>query len=43
VERIADVAIAEFERIDTWIDNAGISICGNLDEVSLEDQRRSST
>jgi short-subunit dehydrogenase len=40
VEQIADVAIAEFGRIDTWINNAGISIYGNLDEVSLEDQRR---
>lgn len=40
VERIADVAIAEFGRIDTWVNNAGISIYGKLDEVSVDDQRR---
>jgi short-subunit dehydrogenase len=40
VEQIADVAIAEFGRIDTWVNNAGISIYGRVDEVSLEDQRR---
>jgi short-subunit dehydrogenase len=40
VERIAGVAIAEFGRIDTWVNNAGISIYGRVDEVSLDDQRR---
>jgi short-subunit dehydrogenase len=40
VEQIADVAIAEFGRIDTWVNNAGISIYGRAEEVSLEDQHR---
>lgn len=40
LERVADVAIREFGRIDTWVNNAGISIYGRLDEVSLADQRR---
>jgi short-subunit dehydrogenase len=40
VERIAEVAMREFGRIDTWVNNAGISIYGRLDEVDLEDQRR---
>lgn len=40
VERIANVALAEFGRIDTWVNNAGISIYGRLDEVNLDDQRR---
>jgi short-subunit dehydrogenase len=40
VERVAEVAMREFGRIDTWVNNAGISIYGRLDEVSLADQRR---
>ncbi|HSU39797.1 MAG TPA: SDR family oxidoreductase [Polyangiaceae bacterium] len=40
LERVADVALREFGRIDTWVNNAGISIYGRLDEVALEDQRR---
>ena len=40
VERIAEAAIERFGRIDTWINNAGISVYGRLDEVSDEDSRR---
>jgi short-subunit dehydrogenase len=40
VEHVADVAIREYGRIDTWVNNAGVSIYGRLDEVSLADQRR---
>jgi short-subunit dehydrogenase len=40
VERIADAAISQFGRIDTWINNAGVSIYGRIDEVSEEDNRR---
>lgn len=40
VRRIADVAIARFGGFDTWINNAGISIYGKVEEVSIEDQRR---
>lgn len=40
VERIAEAAISRFGRIDTWINNAGVSIYGRLDEVSDEDNRR---
>ncbi len=40
VERVAEVAIAEFGRIDTWVNNAGVSIYGRLDEVSEDDSRR---
>ena len=32
--------IARFGRIDTWINNAGISIFGRLEEVAEEDSRR---
>ena len=40
VERIAQAAIAGFGRIDTWINNAGSTIYGRVDEVSEDDSRR---
>jgi short-subunit dehydrogenase len=40
VEAIAAAALARFGRIDTWVNNAGVSIYGRLDEVSVEDSRR---
>ncbi|SDA19882.1 Short-chain dehydrogenase [Nitrosospira sp. Nsp18] len=36
----AQEAIHCFNRIDTWINNAGVSIYGRLDEVSEADSRR---
>ena len=40
VERIASTAIERFGRIDTWVNNAGVSIYGRLDEVSDQDSQR---
>jgi short-subunit dehydrogenase len=40
MQKIAAAAIAEFGRIDTWVNNAGVSIYGRLDEVSEKDSRR---
>ncbi|HKQ48260.1 MAG TPA: SDR family oxidoreductase [Phycisphaerae bacterium] len=40
VENLANTTIDHFGRIDTWINNAGTSIYGRLDEVSEEDSRR---
>jgi short-subunit dehydrogenase len=40
LERVADLAVAEFGRIDTWVNNAGVGLYGRLEEVTLEDQRR---
>jgi NADP-dependent 3-hydroxy acid dehydrogenase YdfG len=40
VEQIASAAMARFGRIDTWVNNAGVSIYGRLDEVAEEDARR---
>jgi short-subunit dehydrogenase len=40
VERAAEVAIGRFGRIDTWVNDAGVSIYGRVDEVSLDDARR---
>src|SRR5699024_4598527 len=40
VERIAEAALASFGRIDTWVNNAGGTIYGRLDQVSEGDSRR---
>jgi NAD(P)-dependent dehydrogenase (short-subunit alcohol dehydrogenase family) len=40
VEQLARAAIDRFGRIDTWVNNAGVSIYGRLDEVSEQDSRR---
>jgi NAD(P)-dependent dehydrogenase (short-subunit alcohol dehydrogenase family) len=40
VDLVAKAAVERFGRIDTWINNAGLSIYGRLDEVSETDQRR---
>ena len=38
--RVAEAARREFGGIDTWVNNAGVSIFGKLMEVPLEDKRR---
>jgi NAD(P)-dependent dehydrogenase (short-subunit alcohol dehydrogenase family) len=40
VERIADEAVREFGRIDTWVNNAAVSMYGRLMETPIEDLRR---
>lgn len=40
VQRIAQQAVEHFGGFDTWVNNAGVSIWGRLDEVSDEDNRR---
>jgi short-subunit dehydrogenase len=40
VQAVADAAIRQFGRIDTWVNNAGMAIYGRLDEVSDADNRR---
>jgi NAD(P)-dependent dehydrogenase (short-subunit alcohol dehydrogenase family) len=40
VDAIADTAIREFGRIDTWVNNAAVSMYGRISEVSIEDMRR---
>src|SRR4051812_29623659 len=40
VEKVAQAAISRFGRIDTWVNNAGVSIFGRVDEASEEDSRR---
>ncbi|HYC37023.1 MAG TPA: SDR family oxidoreductase [Usitatibacter sp.] len=40
MEAVATAAIERFGRIDTWINNAGVSIYGKLEEGSEADHRR---
>jgi len=40
VEELARAAVERFGRIDTWVNDAGVSIYGRIDEVREEDSRR---
>lgn len=40
VERIGQAAMERFGRIDTWVNNAGISVFGRIEDVSLADQHK---
>lgn len=40
VHRIAHTALERFGGFDTWVNNAGVSIYGRLEQVSTEDHRR---
>ncbi|MGZ3183523.1 MAG: SDR family oxidoreductase [Telluria sp.] len=40
VEAAARQAVERFGRIDTWVNNAGVSIYGKHEEVSMEDNHR---
>jgi short-subunit dehydrogenase len=40
VEKIVEAAVQTFGRIDTWVNDAGISIYGKLEDVADEDSRK---
>ena len=40
VERIADEAVREYGRIDTWVNNAAVSMYGKLIDLEPADMRR---
>jgi NAD(P)-dependent dehydrogenase (short-subunit alcohol dehydrogenase family) len=40
VDRIGDAAIGEFGRIDTWVNNAAVSMYGRVMQLPIEDMRR---
>jgi short-subunit dehydrogenase len=40
VEGIAETAIREFGRIDTWVNNAAASMYGRIAQLTIEDMRR---
>ncbi len=40
VESLARAAVAKYGRIDTWVNNAGLSIVGRLRDISEDDLRQ---
>jgi len=40
VEEIARATVHRYGRIDTWVNNAGVSIYGKIEEIADEDHRR---
>src|SRR5215207_7355696 len=40
VDAVADTAIREFGRIDTWVNNAAVSMYGRIIDLSIDDMRR---
>jgi short-subunit dehydrogenase len=40
VRNIAAQALKRFDRFDTWINNAGVSIYGRIEQIPVEDQRK---
>ena len=40
VDRLGEAALLEFGTIDTWVNNAGLSIYGKLTDVPLADKRK---
>lgn len=40
MRRLAEVAAMEFGRIDTWVNNAGVTIYGEIERIPLDDVRR---
>src|SRR5438067_10697535 len=40
LRQVAETAIARFGGFDTWVNNAGVSIYGQLMDLAVEDMRR---
>jgi NAD(P)-dependent dehydrogenase (short-subunit alcohol dehydrogenase family) len=40
VDAIADTAIREFGRIDTWVNNAAVSMYGRITDLTIDDMRQ---
>lgn len=40
LEAVAEAAEKEYGRIDTWVNNAGVSAYGTIDQLGLDDMRR---
>jgi short-subunit dehydrogenase len=40
IMKIKDTALENFGRIDTWINNAGVAIYGDLQNANFEDERK---
>jgi NAD(P)-dependent dehydrogenase (short-subunit alcohol dehydrogenase family) len=40
IARVADAAVREYGRIDTWVNNAAVAVYGRLMELAVPDMRR---
>jgi short-subunit dehydrogenase len=40
MQRVADAAVAQFGRIDTWVNNAGIATYGMVEQTTIDEMRR---
>lgn len=40
LKRLAETAIREYGRIDSWVNNAGVAVYGRIEDVPIEDARR---
>jgi NAD(P)-dependent dehydrogenase (short-subunit alcohol dehydrogenase family) len=40
IARIAETAIADFGRFDTWVNSAAVSVFGETTQVTIEDFHR---
>ncbi len=40
VERVVEMTIQHFGGFDTWVNDAGVSVFGRLDEISMADHRK---
>src|SRR5690606_19318661 len=40
MKRLAEVALEQFGRIDTWVNNAGATVYGEIEKVPVDDARR---
>lgn len=40
VKKLADTAISKFDKIDIWVNDAGVSTMGRYDEVSLDEHEQ---
>lgn len=40
MERLAQEAVRKFGTIDSWVNNAGVSIAGKLEDIPVDDARR---
>jgi short-subunit dehydrogenase len=40
VQRLADQAVSQFGRIDTWVNNAGVGVFGSVDQLAPDEIRR---
>lgn len=40
MEKLADAAISKFDRIDVWVNNAGVATIGRFDEIPMDEHEQ---